>query len=112
MNEATRNWRQVAGDLREIVETRFVIDDPETLRPYECDGLSVYREMPRVVVIPDSVEQVLLKALAKPNYLRYRGLSKPSKDCVWFCRLGYPQRHPSLVYCDSVSLLEKLDICE
>ena len=45
-------------DLREIVDTRFVIDDPETLRPYECDGLSVYREMPRLVVLPESVEQV------------------------------------------------------
>jgi glycolate oxidase len=58
MNEATRNWQQVAMDLREIVDTRFVIDDPETLRPYECDGLSVYREMPRLVAIPDSVDEV------------------------------------------------------
>ncbi len=58
MSEAARNWQQVARDLRAIVDTRFVIDDRETLRPYECDGLSVYREMPRLVVIPDSVEEV------------------------------------------------------
>jgi len=58
MSEATRNWHQVASELRAMVDTRFVIDDRETLRPYECDGLSVYREMPRLVVIPDSVEEV------------------------------------------------------
>jgi glycolate oxidase len=58
MSEAESNWQRVAGDLRDIVDTRFVIDDRETLRPYECDGLSVYREMPRLVVIPDSVDEV------------------------------------------------------
>ena len=58
MDESERHWRQVANDLGAVVDTRFVIDDQETLRTYECDGLSVYREMPRLVVIPDSVEQV------------------------------------------------------
>jgi glycolate oxidase len=58
MAEFERNWRQVATDLNAIVDARFVIDDRETLRPYECDGLSVYREMPRLVVLPESVEQV------------------------------------------------------
>jgi len=28
------------------------------MKPYECDGLSGYRQMPRVVVLPESVEQV------------------------------------------------------
>ena len=28
------------------------------MKPYECDGLSAYRQMPRVVVLPESVEQV------------------------------------------------------
>jgi glycolate oxidase len=58
MHAAERNWRQVAKDLNAIVDTRFVIADRETLRPYECDGLSVYREMPRLVVIPDSIDEV------------------------------------------------------
>jgi len=58
MSEATRNWQQTARDLRAIVDARFVIDDRETLCPYECDGLSVYRQMPRLVVIPDSVDEV------------------------------------------------------
>ena len=58
MTEAERNWQQVARDLCAVVDTRCVIDDRETLRPYECDGLSVYREMPRLVVLPDSVDEV------------------------------------------------------
>ena len=35
-----------------------VLTDPEDLRPYECDGLSVYRRLPLVVVLPETVAQV------------------------------------------------------
>ncbi|MDX1605713.1 MAG: glycolate oxidase subunit GlcD [Candidatus Competibacterales bacterium] len=37
---------------------RGVMTDPEDLRPYECDGLSAYRQLPRAVVLPETVEQV------------------------------------------------------
>jgi glycolate oxidase len=30
----------------------------EDLRPYECDGLSAYRQLPLLVVLPETVEQV------------------------------------------------------
>jgi glycolate oxidase len=35
-----------------------VLTDPEDLRPFECDGLSVYRKLPLVVVLPETVGQV------------------------------------------------------
>jgi glycolate oxidase len=35
-----------------------LLSDAEELRPYECDGLTAYRELPLVVVIPDTVEEV------------------------------------------------------
>lgn len=35
-----------------------VIVDEETQKPYECDGLSVYCEMPLLVVLPETIEQV------------------------------------------------------
>jgi glycolate oxidase len=35
-----------------------LLSDPEDLRPYECDGLSAYRELPWIVALPDTVEQV------------------------------------------------------
>lgn len=51
-------WTDIVRELRSIVDPQSVIDDSETMRPYECDGLSMYREMPRAVVIPDKLDQV------------------------------------------------------
>lgn len=35
-----------------------VITDPDGLRAYECDGLSAYRQLPMVVVLPETTAQV------------------------------------------------------
>ena len=50
---------------RKLVElfSRFLppeclVADEETQRPFECDGLSTYCEMPLLVVLPDTVEQI------------------------------------------------------
>jgi glycolate oxidase len=44
--------------LRRIMPPDAVLDTAESLRPYECDGLSVYRKLPGVVCLPETVEQV------------------------------------------------------
>ncbi len=44
--------------LAEIVPAEALLQDEEDLRPYECDGLSAYRQRPIAVVLPDTVEQV------------------------------------------------------
>jgi glycolate oxidase len=44
--------------LRHIMPPDAVLDTAESLRPYECDGLSVYRKLPGVVCLPETVEQV------------------------------------------------------
>ena len=44
--------------FREFIDSEYVIDDQETQKPFECDGLSVYCDMPLIVVIPETVEQV------------------------------------------------------
>ncbi|MDH3559679.1 MAG: FAD-binding protein, partial [Gammaproteobacteria bacterium] len=44
--------------LREKLPTECVLSEVEELRPYECDGLSAYRRLPLVVVIPKTLEQV------------------------------------------------------
>lgn len=49
---------QIAAALRRIVPGEGVISDERALRPYECDGLTAYRQPPLVVVLPDTVEQV------------------------------------------------------
>jgi glycolate oxidase len=43
--------------LSEHVKPDGLLSDTEDLRPYECDGLSAYRELPWIVVLPETVEQ-------------------------------------------------------
>jgi glycolate oxidase len=50
---------QVAGALRAVLPERCVLHAPEDTRPYECDGLAAYRQLPMIVTLPDNEEQVL-----------------------------------------------------
>ena len=50
---------EVAAALRAHLPERCVLSDPEDTRPYECDGLAAYRQMPMIVTLPDSEAQVL-----------------------------------------------------
>ena len=47
----------VAG-LRELLPQSGVIAEPLRMKPYETDGLPAYRQMPLVVVLPETTEQV------------------------------------------------------
>ena len=44
--------------LRAQLPERCVLHQEEDLRPYECDALSAYRQLPLAVVIPETLEQV------------------------------------------------------
>lgn len=44
--------------LRSFLPTDAVLTGAEALRPYECDGLSAYRALPMLVVLPQTVEEV------------------------------------------------------
>ncbi|HMB72234.1 MAG TPA: FAD-binding protein, partial [Gammaproteobacteria bacterium] len=48
----------LAARFREFVEPQYVIEDAETRATYECDGLSIYREMPDIVVLPGTPDEV------------------------------------------------------
>ena len=41
-----------------ILPRASILTDAEDLRPYECDGLSAYRRLPMMVVLPETIEQV------------------------------------------------------
>ncbi|WP_165856350.1 FAD-linked oxidase C-terminal domain-containing protein [Marinobacter sp. JSM 1782161] len=56
--ESTVDRAELARRFRTFIDPDFVIEDDETIRPYECDGLSMYCEMPLLVVLPETVEQV------------------------------------------------------
>jgi glycolate oxidase len=44
--------------LRGFLPERAVLHDEEDTRPYECDGLTAYRQLPMVVALPETEEQV------------------------------------------------------
>ncbi|MBI5611637.1 MAG: FAD-binding protein [Gammaproteobacteria bacterium] len=44
--------------LRAFLPAAALLTADEELRPYECDGLSAYRRVPGLVVMPETVEQV------------------------------------------------------
>ena len=49
---------KIVAALRSIVPGEGVIEQETGRRPYESDGLTAYRALPMVVVLPDSVAQV------------------------------------------------------
>ena len=52
------NRLKIAEELRRIVPGEGVIVDEDELRPFETDGLTAYRTLPLIVVLPETVEQV------------------------------------------------------
>jgi len=49
---------QLVNQLLRILPSDSVLHQEEDLRPYECDGLSAYRQLPLIVALPESIEQV------------------------------------------------------
>ncbi len=45
-------------ELRRHLPEQSILQEPEDMRPYECDGLSAYRELPLLVLMPETVAQV------------------------------------------------------
>ena len=44
--------------LLKVLPAHCIVIDQDSLKPYECDGLSGYRQMPRLVVLPETIAQV------------------------------------------------------
>ncbi|MEE8276740.1 MAG: FAD-linked oxidase C-terminal domain-containing protein [Alphaproteobacteria bacterium] len=50
--------KNIIAAMRKIVPGEGVITDAQTLRAYESDGLTAYRQLPMIVVLPETTEQV------------------------------------------------------
>src|ERR1039458_5152343 len=50
--------RQVVTALRTVLPESCVLFREEDTRPYECDGLTLYRQVPMAVALPDRESQV------------------------------------------------------
>ncbi len=49
---------RLVAELERLMPPEAVLREPEELRPYECDGLTAYRQLPLVAVLPETIEQV------------------------------------------------------
>src|SRR6186713_2062227 len=49
---------QIVADLQAIVPGEGVISAERAMRPYESDGLTAYKQLPMVVVLPETTDQV------------------------------------------------------
>ena len=49
---------ELIKQLQGILPAESVLYEQEDLKPFECDGLSAYREVPLAVVLPETEEQV------------------------------------------------------
>jgi glycolate oxidase len=49
---------QVVKALRQMLPEHAILFTPEDTTPYECDGLTAYRERPLVVALPETTAQV------------------------------------------------------
>ena len=50
--------QSLIDSLQAFLPTASVLHREEELRPYECDALSAYRQLPLITVLPETVEQV------------------------------------------------------
>ncbi|MEO1890063.1 MAG: FAD-linked oxidase C-terminal domain-containing protein [Candidatus Thioglobus sp.] len=48
----------IVQELSRALPKGIVITGEENTRPFECDGLSVYRQKPLAVALPESIEQI------------------------------------------------------
>mgnify|MGYP003388807035 FL=1 len=56
--DVTARRVEIAAALREIVPGEGVITEEAERRAYESDGLTAYRQLPMIVVLPETTEQV------------------------------------------------------
>jgi len=71
---------EVVARLRDVLPAHCVLYREEDTRPYECDGLSAFRQLPMVVALPENEDQVaavlrVCRALEVPVVARGAGTS-------------------------------------
>ncbi|HUG24631.1 FAD-linked oxidase C-terminal domain-containing protein [Piscinibacter sp.] len=57
-NERAQRRAQVVAELCAVMPAHAVLWHTEDTVPYECDGLTAYRQQPMVVALPETEEQV------------------------------------------------------
>lgn len=57
-NKMLFDKKSLLSELFKILPADAVLHEAEDMHPYECDGLSAYRHLPMIVLLPETTEQV------------------------------------------------------
>ena len=57
-NQMSFDKKSLRSELFKILPSEAVLHEAEDMHPYECDGLSAYRHLPMIVLLPETTEQV------------------------------------------------------
>ncbi len=57
-NASVFTKNSLLSELHKLLPADSILHEAEDMHPYECDGLSAYRHLPLIVVLPETVEQV------------------------------------------------------
>lgn len=89
------NWNAIVREFERAAGKKGVVRRREELLTYECDGLTSYRQRPKVVVLPRTTEQVSevvkicdryqLPWVARGAGTGLSGGALPVEDCVLIC---------------------------
>ncbi|MDI9638615.1 glycolate oxidase subunit GlcD [Kamptonema cortianum] len=86
------NWKAIIKEFERHVGTKGVVQRKEELLTYECDGLTSYRQRPKLVVLPRTTAEVSevvkicdrysLPWVARGAGTGLSGGALPTEDCV------------------------------
>ncbi len=54
----TIDLKDFVASLKAIIPAQSILTEQEELKPYECDGLAAYTQVPWLVVLPETIEQI------------------------------------------------------
>ncbi|MCU0529646.1 MAG: FAD-binding protein, partial [Cyanobium sp. Prado107] len=54
----SRDWAALERGLRRLLPPRAVVAARQELLAYDCDGLTLHRHQPPLVVLPETTDQV------------------------------------------------------
>jgi glycolate oxidase len=87
-----RNWQPIIQNLETIVGSNGIISSREERSVYECDGLASYRELPGLVVLPKTTQEIVdivklcdrhnIPFVARGSGTGLSGGAMPTEDCL------------------------------
>ena len=79
---------EVAGRLAAILPAASVLSREEDTRPYECDGLSAYRQLPMVVALPANEAEVAAVLRLSATRAEEAAIERRAHELLDYCGIA------------------------